>query len=215
MIGNLEVYGDIWFYPDGIANIPSLHHVVERFHITYDSCVDNYFTVWKQDGCPIKSTLGPRELYFCNLRDIDGTILTTVDTSTSEFRSVPNTVTNKTINIELSTIDIVEGNKSLYTQRQISGAENSRKMQNTIGLTTKIIIQVVDRAMMNSCPFNRQSIKNAISIFGPSAPNLQGNSTLMGQGHVNIEDIPSIPGIIIQRCRNIVLGKDVVKINGV
>ena len=129
--------------------------------------------MWKQDGCPRKCILGPLGLYFCNLRDIYGNIVTTTDTGASEFRSVSNTATNKAINITLSTIDTVEGSKSLYTQRQISDAENSRKVKNTIGLTKKSSIQGVDRKMTNNCPVNRQSIKDEISIFGSGTPDLQ------------------------------------------
>ena len=66
--------------------------------------------------------------------------------------------------------------------------------------------------MMNDRPVNRQSIKDAIIIFGPSSPNCQGKTTRTGQGHVNLEDITPIPSIILYRYSNGVLGIDIVKI---
>ena len=42
MVGSLQGY---CFNTNNIANILSLHRVAERFHVTYDSCKSNYFTV--------------------------------------------------------------------------------------------------------------------------------------------------------------------------
>ena len=116
VIGDLEGCGGVRFYPNSISIIISLHFVAEHLHVIYDSYVGNCFTVWTQNGRPRKFIPYPRGLYFCNLWNIHRTILITTDTGTSKFRSVSNKVTNKSINIALSTIDIVEDNKSLYTQ---------------------------------------------------------------------------------------------------
>ena len=43
MVGDLPGYGTVWFYANGIATILSLHKVVKRFHVTYDSHQDNPF----------------------------------------------------------------------------------------------------------------------------------------------------------------------------
>jgi hypothetical protein len=45
MIGDLDGYGVVWYHPDCIANILSLHRVSERFHVTYDSRTNNEFIV--------------------------------------------------------------------------------------------------------------------------------------------------------------------------
>ena len=60
-----------------------------------------------------------------------------------------------------------------------------------------------------------QSIKDALHIFGPSVPNLQGKITRSSQNHVRLQDITPIPPIILQRHRNIVIGMDMVNINKV
>ena len=71
----------------------------------------------------------PRGLYYCNLSNINGTILITIDT--------------------------VDGNKTNYTQRQIKYTDNARKMQHTIGVTTQGFLQIVDNKMMHNCPIDR------------------------------------------------------------
>ena len=71
----------------------------------------------------------PRGLYYCNLSNINGTILITIDT--------------------------VDGNKTNYTQRQIKYTDNARKMQHTIGVTTQGLLQIVDNKMMHNCPIDR------------------------------------------------------------
>ena len=111
IIGNPEGYGDVWFYSDEIANIISLHQVDELFHITCDSCEGNWFTVWKKYGSLRRFNPGPRELYFYNLQDVDGTILTTIYADKTAFRSVPDTMMNKAANVVLSTIDTIKGKK--------------------------------------------------------------------------------------------------------
>ena len=68
---------------------------------------------------------------------------------------------------------------------------------------------------MDNCLINKQSIKDTLNIFGPRKPNLEVKTTRKGQGHVNVENITPIPTIILQRHSNVVLGMDIVKINGV
>ena len=45
MIGYLEGYGWVWFYPAGIANILSLARVKNKYCVTFDSSADNQFHV--------------------------------------------------------------------------------------------------------------------------------------------------------------------------
>ena len=77
------------------------------------------------------------------------------------------------------------------------------------------MIRVVDQQMIRNCPADRSSIKDAISIFGTSVPNLQGKTTRSTQGHVILDIITPISPTILTRHKNVVLGMDVVKINKV
>ena len=48
--GDLKGYGTFWYYPEGIANILSLHKVQEKYKVTYDSSTMARFVVHKSDG---------------------------------------------------------------------------------------------------------------------------------------------------------------------
>ena len=48
--GDLEGYGTVWYHPDGIANILSLHNVQKKYKVSYDSKKGNGFVVHKANG---------------------------------------------------------------------------------------------------------------------------------------------------------------------
>ena len=48
--GDLKGYGTVWYHPDGIANILSLHNVQKKYKVTYDSAQGNGFMVHKANG---------------------------------------------------------------------------------------------------------------------------------------------------------------------
>ena len=71
--------------------------------------------------------------------------------------------------------------------------------------------------MLNNSPITRESIKNALAIWGPSVPNLDGK-TVRRKGDavlLNEETITSIPPQILAHHNTIVLGINVVKVNGI
>ena len=50
LIGQLPGYGKVWFHPEGIANILSLHNLTKKFRVTFDSANEDGFVVHKPDG---------------------------------------------------------------------------------------------------------------------------------------------------------------------
>jgi len=48
--GDLEGYGTVWFYPEGIASILSLSNVQKKHRVMYDSTLGEGFLVFKADG---------------------------------------------------------------------------------------------------------------------------------------------------------------------
>ena len=118
MVGDLKEDGTVWIYTNGISNILLLYRVAEMFHVTYNSHTESCFIVWKEDGTLRRFMPSKRWLYYFNLKETDGIILTTINT--------------------------VDDNKTHYTQRQIKYSESSRKMQNKIGVTTQGLIKIFD-----------------------------------------------------------------------
>jgi hypothetical protein len=48
--GTVPEYGEVWYCPDGIANILSLAHVGKTRLVIFDSTNGNQFEVTKDDG---------------------------------------------------------------------------------------------------------------------------------------------------------------------
>ena len=67
--------------------------------------------------------------------------------------------------------------------------------------------------MIYNFPADQLSIKDAISIFGPTILNLQNKTTYSTRVHVILDIIIPIPPTILTCHKHVVLGMDVVKIN--
>ena len=61
MVGDLAGYGTVWFYPEGIEHILSLHRVARNYHVQYDSRGAGNFIVWKDDGSCQEFTTGQKD----------------------------------------------------------------------------------------------------------------------------------------------------------
>ena len=75
MVGDLDGYGTVWYDPHGIANILSLHRVIEKYRVQFDSRGGNRFTMWCDGGSTRKFLPGRRGLYYCDITRTEGTIL--------------------------------------------------------------------------------------------------------------------------------------------
>ena len=220
LVGDLSGYGTVWFHQQGIANILSLHNVAEKFHVQYDSRTNNHFVVWREDGSARYFTPGPRGLYYCDVSTINGTILANYDDA--DEATITDNITNgdedqTSDGCDPSRVSTVKDKMLGFTQRQIKGAEITRKFQNSAGLTTTGLLAVIDKKMLNNSPITRESARHAECIWGPSVPNLDGKTTRSKAGAVqlNEECISPIPPQILINHPVVILGMDIVKVNGI
>jgi hypothetical protein len=125
LVGDLPSYGEVWFNPNGIANILSLSRVKERgFRVTFDSSNGNEFHVHKPNGTArvfCESSLG---LYY-------------MDTETTG----------------IALVNTVEGNKSNFSNCDYSRAILARTIQRMIGRpTTRTYLRIIDNKELRNCP---------------------------------------------------------------
>jgi hypothetical protein len=66
--GTVAGYGEVWFCPDGIANILSLANVAKRMDVTFDSNNGNQFVVTKSDGKKRIFHQSEHGLYYYDMR---------------------------------------------------------------------------------------------------------------------------------------------------
>jgi hypothetical protein len=104
MVGDLPGYGEVWYHPNGIANILSLTRVKDKHQVTFDSAGGNKFVVHNTGGTARSFLESRRGLYFMN------------------------TATTSTI-----LVNTVDNNKTRYTNCDYSRALLARKLQNIIG----------------------------------------------------------------------------------
>ena len=197
LIGNLEGYGPVWFYVDGITNILSLFRVSQRMHVQYDSHTDNAITVWKGDGSVRKFRPGPRGLYYSDTREIEGTILALDGIHPDE-------------------IETVETNLAKYSRRQVNEATTARYFQNTARLSTRALLKMVDPPALKNSPITYEAIRITQNIWGVSVPYLKSRTTRRQSDTVelNPEIIISIPPYILSNHGVIVIRMDIMEVNG-
>jgi hypothetical protein len=161
LIGDLPGYGQVWYHPNGIANILSLKRVKSRGHrVTYDSSKANEFHVHKADGTIRVFKESPRGLYYS-------------DTSIREASTL--------------LVNTVDHNKFKYTKRDYSRAVLARKTQKMIGRpSTRSFISIVEKNLLPNCPVTRRDIAMAEDIFGPDLGSLKGKTVRSAAAAVNV-----------------------------
>ena len=185
LIGDLPGYGEVWYDPNGIANILSLARVKDKYRVTFDSGAKNKFIVHKEDGTTRCFEESRRGLYF--LETTGGTATVVVNT--------------------------VADNKTRYTNRDYSRAILARKLQNIIGRpSTRRYLAIIDKNELPNCPVTRNDIVAAEDIFGPNLGSLKGKTVRSTTPHVRAEHI-NIPISIMERYRDVTIAGDVMFVN--
>jgi len=103
--GDLKGYGTVWYYPEGIANILSLHKVQDKYRVTYDSSTMAGFVVHKSDGTNHMFKPSKKGLFFSDVRHDNAHIL-------------------------VNTVDSI---KDKYTIKEYSDAHKAQSIQDIIG----------------------------------------------------------------------------------
>jgi len=101
--GDLKGYDAVWYYPDGIANILSLHNVQKKHKVTYDSTQDKGFILHKADGSSCVFMPSNKGLFYSDVKS------------------------------DIVLINTVVKNKNKYMVKQYSDARKARSIQDIIG----------------------------------------------------------------------------------
>ena len=158
MIGRLPGYpGEIWYNPDGIANILSLADAEKYYHVTYDSRQDKAFVVQKPDGTERRFKQTASGLYY--------------------FDTGPPMAEQEQHEHATTLLSTVADKKSNYTTRAYDQAMLARKIQKIIGYpSTRDFMKIVDQHLIPNCPINCSDIVAAEDLFGPDVHSLKGKT---------------------------------------
>ena len=187
LVGELNGVGVVWYHPEGIANIISLSRIKRTNRVTFDSHGDNIFKMYNREGTTFRPFReSDRGLYYSDLRD-DA--------------------------ISLNIIDTVDNNKSKFSALDRKRADRARELQDTLNVTTKEMLSIIDNNHLPNCPVTRDDIKVAELIHGPSLVGLKGKTVRRSEEHVRVKISPLPP--IMEKYLRVSLSADIMFVNGV
>jgi hypothetical protein len=171
-----DVKGDfgglsVWYLPDRIANIFSVHKLEKLYRITYDSW-ECFYVVHTPRG----------EVHFH--KDEQG--LPYIDLARSrheatrmlmQLAEVTESGDDKTTKAGSSFVQTVRGNYEGYTKRKVLRAKEARRGQALLGNPSKKDYQsMVGSNMIENCPISTSDVSNAHVIFGPDLASVRGKT---------------------------------------
>ena len=179
----------VWFNPNGIANILSLHNVAKYHQLTMDTGQANTIRLHLTDGTTMDFTPTAKGLYHYPL----------------------DTATEKDMWVLVTT---VAAQADKYTHRAVMRAKAARKFQNII--MRPGVRQLMDVAIrhIKGCPITRGDIQAAEDIYGPNLGALKGKTVARPNPHVKT-GIDPVPPEIIHLHNSVTLAIDIMFVNRV
>ncbi len=164
---------NVWYIPNGIANIFSMHELEKHYRITYDSW-EGYYVVHTPWG-EVKFHKDEQGLPYI---DLDGstqeaaTMLVQIGARQhGEFAE------NRNEGEHTMLVETVQGNYKGYTKSDILKAKQARHAQVMMGNPSKKDYKgVVSNHLISNCPVTHANITNARAIFGPDLPSVRGKT---------------------------------------
>ena len=157
LIGDFPNLGAVWFNEDSIANILSLSEVRQVCLVTMDTGLEPTMIVHRLDGSKMKVTEHECGLYVYNPNVSSGAVAA------------------------YSLVSTVAAQKSLFTQRDVTKADDARKLYRMIGRPSEATFQrILTHGFIRNCPVTPLDAKRAVIIYGPDIATLKGKATRTG-----------------------------------
>jgi hypothetical protein len=193
-IGDVPNFGPVWFNPESLANILSLAAVRKVCRVTMDSAVSPSFHVHKRDGTIMTFSEFSSGLYFH-------------DTAKTPL-------TNSNINA-YTLLNTVSRNKSLFTRREIEGADKARTLYQQLGRPSERFFQkILSQRLINNCPITADDAKRALAIYGPDLATLKGKTTRKNGEHIPGANPIPLPDYIVEHHADVTLCIDIFFVQG-
>ncbi|GAX19421.1 hypothetical protein FisN_4Lu403 [Fistulifera solaris] len=178
----------VWYDPGGIANILSLFVVQKYYHVTFDSSKDNSFKVHLANAS------------LCFQPTAKG--LYAMDKNASD-------------KYDWAMVTTVQQKMSGYSARAYNAAVRARTIQNIMMYPSdRQLEEIVDHNLIKNLDVTRSDIQAANDIFGPNVGSLYGKTVRKASPRVQ-SMANGIPADIQSKCKNIVLGIDILFVNKV
>ena len=185
MMGHLKGYGDVWYDPNGIANILSLFNVQEKLYTIFGGEVGNRFIVVNSDGVTRSFVPTRTGLYVSSFDD------------------------------RVALVSTVADNMKQYTKRDVEKAKAARELYIAINRPSEAHFKkLVGERLIPNCTITVQDIDNARAIFGVDIGALKGKSTRATPPPVKSNAVP-VPPALFKQHQRVVIAADIMYVNGI
>ena len=181
-----------YYYDEGaVANLLSLGHITKEFTVIMNTEIDDAIYIFNDEGQYLRFGRVKHNLYGVHLGQ--------------------GNPTNKCY-----MFSTVQGQKSLFSDLDCKRAGAVRDLQERLGFPSDVdFANAIEYNVLGTCEYNRQDIRIANKIFGPSHAALKGKWTKRAQKMDRIAETirNDIPSDILSEYRNIHLDIDIMYVN--
>jgi hypothetical protein len=201
----------VWYIPNGIANIFSMHKLEKLYRITYDSW-NGYYVVQTprgdvrfykdEQGLPYIDLDGSEQEAATMLMQLGmGQHVTFAQSAAGEIEHT-------------MLVETVQANYEGYTKKDIIKAKEAWRAQAMMGNPSKKDYKgVVSNHLISNCPVTHADITNARAMFGPDLPSVQGKTVRRMPAPV-VTDYVAVPRSVVKLNKMVTLAADIFFVNG-
>ena len=163
----------MWYLPDGIAKIISMHELEGMYRIIYDSW-QGYYVVHTPKG-EVRFYKDKQGLPYLDLEESSKAAVMLLQ----QGQDPRTDTTGKEPEHEeaVALVQTVRGNYEGYTKRKVLKAKEARRAQAVMGNPSKKDYKtMVSNNLIPECPITPTDISNARVIFGPDLPSVRGKT---------------------------------------
>jgi hypothetical protein len=198
LMGHVKNFGDVWFNPHSLANIPSMAEVRHVCRITMDSAIEPAMTVHRADGSLMKFQEYTTGLYYYDTLAV----------------AEPPHSTSFDVNDYLF-LHTVAGNQRAFTRREIQGADRARDLYRKLGRSSEQeFMDILTKNLIINCPVTPDDAKRALKIYGPDVATIKGKTVKTQNTGIPNYPAARIPAPIITQDNNVRLFINIFGVNG-
>jgi hypothetical protein len=196
----------VWYMPEGIANIFSMHKLKRLYRITYDSW--DWYYVFHTPRGEVKFHKDKQGLPYINLDKSDEeTAVLLMEQQDKENKDS----TKK----EVTSVQTVHSNYEGFMKQEVIKAREAREVQAMLGNPSKKDFQgLVSGNLIPNCPIARANISNTRKIFGPDLASIC-RKTVQWMPAPVVADYMAIPWQLVDANKAVTLVAGVFFVDGI
>ena len=195
----------MWYLPEGIANIISMHELEETYRITYDSWA-GYYVVHTPKG-EVRFYKDEQGLPYLDLEESSEAAVLLLQLG--EDLCTNTTRIEAEAEAAVALVQTVRGNYEGYTKGKVLQVKEARRVQAMMGNPSKKDYKtMVSNNLIPECPITSTDITNVRAIFGPDLPSVRGKTVRTTPAPV-VADYVAVPRNLVDAKKAITLAADI------